>query len=138
MTRAQAREEAFRLLFETEFKQSEDPAAIYAAAMEDREFTDNDYIKTVYFGVSEKLEELDAIITKHSTGWKASRLTPVSRSICRLCLYEMLYCTDIPHAVSLNEAVELVKKFEDPKMRSFVNGLLNHAKNEIEADKSNA
>ena len=64
-----------------------------------------------------------------------SRITPVSRSVIRLCIYEMLYMNDIPVAVSLNEAIELVKKFDDEKMRPFVNGLLNGVKNEIEAAK---
>ena len=134
MTRKEAREEAFRLLFETEFRAEEEPCAIYALSEENREVKENQYVKTVYFGVREHLEELDEWIVRHSNGWKPSRISPVSRSVIRLCLYEMLYCKDIPKAVSLNEAVELVKKFDDPKMKAFVNGLLNSAKNEIEAE----
>ena len=132
MTRKEAREEAFRLLFETEFQKDNEPAEIYALSREDREFLENDYIKTVYFGVQEHLEEIDAMIMRHSKGWKTERITPVSRSAIRLCIYEMLYLNDIPTAVSLNEAIELVKRFDDLKMKAFVNGLLNGAKNEIE------
>ena len=133
MTRKEAREEAFRLLFETEFQSGEDLRDIYALSSEDREISENAYVKAVYFGVHEHLEEIDAIIMRHSKGWKISRITPVSRSAIRLCIYEMLYMKDIPTAVSLNEAIELVKQFDDPKMKAFVNGLLNGAKNEIEA-----
>ena len=133
MTRKEAREEAFRLLFETEFRNDEDPAEIFALSEENREVSGNAYIKTVYFGVREHLEEIDAIIMRHSNGWKPSRISPVSRSAIRLCIYEMLYMPEIPNAVSLNEAIELVKRFDDGKMRAFVNGLLNGAKNEIEA-----
>ena len=133
MTRKEAREEAFRLLFETEFQSGEDLRDIYALSSEDREISENAYVKAVYFGVHEHLEEIDAIIMRHSKGWKISRITPVSRSAIRLCIYEMLYMKDIPMAVSLNEAIELVKQFDDPKMKAFVNGLLNGAKNEIEA-----
>ena len=133
LTRKEAREEAFRLLFETEFRSDEDASAIYASSMENREFCENDYIKTVYFGVRERLEEIDTCMMRHSNGWKPGRITPVSRSVIRLCIYEMLYMNDIPAAVSLNEAIELVKKFDDEKMRPFVNGLLNGVKNEIEA-----
>ena len=93
---------------------------------------ENNYVKTVYFGVCEHLAEIDEMISRHSKGWKTARITPVSRSAIRLCIYEMLYMKDIPTAVSINEAVELVKQFDDQKMRSFVNGLLNSAKNEIE------
>ena len=135
MTRKEAREEAFRLLFETEFQSGEDLRDIYALSSEDREISENAYVKAVYFGVHEHLEEIDAIIMRHSKGWKTSRITPVSRSVIRLCIYEMLYMEDIPTAVSLNEAIELVKQFDDPKMKAFVNGLLNGAKNEIEEAK---
>ena len=136
MTRKEAREEAFRLLFETEFRTDEEPAAIYALSEENREVKANNYIKQVYFGVREHLDEIDALIVRHSNGWKPARISPVSRCAIRLCIYEMLYCKEIPSAVSLNEAIELVKKFDDGKMKAFVNGLLNGAKNEIEAAKA--
>ena len=137
MTRKEAREEAFRLLFETEFRANEMPEDIYALSTDNREVSENAYIKTVYFGVREHLEEIDAIIVNHSKGWKPERITPVSRSAIRLCIYEMLYMKDIPMAVSLNEAIELVKKYDDGKVRAFVNGVLNGAKEEIEAKQSN-
>lgn len=133
MTRKEAREEAFRLLFETEFRTEENPDEIFALSEENREVAENDYIRTVYFGVRAHLAEIDELIVRHSNGWKPSRISPISRSIIRLSIYEMLYLEDVPAAVSLNEAIELVKKFEDLKMRSFVNGLLNGVKNEIEA-----
>jgi len=135
LTRKEAREEAFRLLFETEFRKDEERETIYALATENREFIGNEYIKSVYFGVWEHLEEIDGCMVRHSNGWKPSRISPVSRSVIRLCIYEMLYMDDIPLAVSLNEAIELVKKYDDEKMKAFVNGLLNGAKNEIEAAK---
>ena len=134
MTRKEARQEAFRLLFETEFHKDTNPEEIYALSTENREVNENQYIRTVYFGVQEHLEELDEMITRHSNGWKPSRITPVSRSAIRLCLYEMKYMDDIPSAVSINEAIELVKTFDDLKMKAFVNGVLNGAKNEIEAE----
>ena len=133
MTRKEAREEAFRLLFETEFRADTMAEDIYALSIENREVAENAYIRQVYFGVREHLEEIDAMLMRHSKGWKTERITPVSRSAIRLCIYEMLYMEDIPAAVSLNEAIELVKKFDDAKVRAFVNGVLNGAKNEIEA-----
>ena len=50
----------------------------------------------------------------------------------RLAVYEMLFCDDIPASVSINEAVELTKKFDDPKAKAFVNGVLNSVKNALE------
>jgi hypothetical protein len=60
LTRKEAREEAFRLLFETEFRAGEELAEIYATSMENRELCENDYIKAVYFGVHKHMEEIDA------------------------------------------------------------------------------
>ena len=136
MTRKEARTEAFRMLFETEFRTEDSPEAIYATSLAEREIADNKYIRTVYFGVREHLEEIDELITKHSNGWKPGRITPVSRSAIRLCIYEMKYMEDIPNAVSLNEVIELVKTFDDQKMKAFVNGILNGVKLEIEAEKA--
>ena len=133
MTRKEAREEVFCLLFETEFQGEKSPEEIFALSEENREITEDDYIRETYFGVCSHREALDDVITKHSNGWKVSRITPVSRCAIRLCIYELMYRLDIPSAVSINEAVELIKKYDDAKMRAFANGLLNSAKNEIEA-----
>ncbi len=132
MTRKEARAEAFRLLFETEFRTDATPEQIYALSMAEREVAEDDYIERVYFGVREHLDEIDEIIARHSNGWKPSRITPVSRSAIRLCIYEMKYMDEIPLPVSINEAIELVKTFDDAKMRTFVNGVLHGAKTELE------
>lgn len=132
--RKEARETALGLLFEREFRTEEDANAIYALALESREIPDNDYVKRVYFGVLDNLEKIDALIGAHSNGWKPERIAKLSRSILRLCVYEMLFEKDIPYSVSINEAVELCKKLDDAKMRPFVNGILNSVKNALEAD----
>ena len=133
LTRKAAREEAFRLLFETEFQEEQDPVMIYGLALNTREFSDDAYVKDVYFGVREHLEEIDELFSRHATGWKPSRISPVSRSAIRLSIYEMLYREDVPNTVSINEAIELVKKFDDPSARAFVNGVLNGVKDELVA-----
>ena len=132
MTRREAREAVFSLLFETEFRADEEAAEIFAISCEERELTPDDYIKDTYFGVRAHLAELDEKIAAHARGWKTERLTRVSRSILRLAAYEMLYCPAIPANVSLNEAIELAKKFEDEKARPFINGILNGIKTECE------
>ncbi len=136
MTRTEARTEVFRLLFETEFQADRDPVEIYARSLENRELLEDAYIREVYFGVQEHLEELDGILSRHSNGWKPSRITPVSRSAIRLAIYEMKYRSDIPLEVSLNEAIELVKAYDDEKMRAFVNGVLHGAKTELASERA--
>ena len=131
INRREAREAVFELLFETEFRADEQKEEIFATSSENREIAPDDYIRTAYFGVQEHLEEIDELINRFAKGWKTNRISKVSRSILRLCVYEMLYCKDIPESVSINEAVELCKKFDEEKARAFINGVLNSVKNEI-------
>ena len=132
MNRHEAREAVFELLFETEFRLDERKEDIFAISTEHREIDPDPYVQETYMGVYEHLEEIDALINKHAKGWKTNRLSKVSRSILRLSVYEMLYLREqIPESVSLNEAVELCKKFDEEKARPFLNGVLNSIKNEI-------
>ena len=132
MTRTEARKAALDLLFEREFRLDEQNEEIFALSCEARELENDEYIKKVYFGVCENLEKIDEVISRNAKGWKVSRLSKVSRSILRLCVYEMLFADEIPLRVSINEGIELAKLYEDEKARPFINGVLNSVKNEIE------
>lgn len=134
MTRSEARRNALELLFEREFRQDESNEEIFATSVENREIETDPYIKTVFFGVCENVDAIDEEINKNSKGWKTNRLSKVSRSILRLCIYEMLYEKDIPLRVSINEGIELAKLYEDEKARPFINGVLNAVKNSIGGD----
>lgn len=125
MNRREAREKVFELLYETEFHTDSDVCEVYSVSCENRELEENKYIKTAYFGVCDKKEELDSLITAHAVGWKPERIQKVSKTILRLALYEMLYMDDIPENVSINEALELAKKFDDDNAKPFINGVLN-------------
>ena len=133
INRREAREAAFTLLFETEFRRDETFETIFNTSTENREIGEDAYLKRVYFGVCEHRAELDDIINRHAKGWKMTRISRVSRSLLRLSAYEMLYCEDIPNSVSINEAIELCKKFDEEAARPFVNGVLNGIKDEIAA-----
>ena len=131
INRKQARKAVFELLFETEFRKDEASEEIFAISGENREIAADPYIKAAYFGVLEHIEQIDELLNRHAKGWKTSRISRVSRSILRLCTFEMLYMEDIPESVSINEAVELCKEFDEEKARPFVNGVLNSVKDEI-------
>lgn len=135
MTRKEQREATFELLFEREFRLEESAEAIFALSTENRDIDaiKEKYIKDTFFGVVEHQNEIDELISDASNGWKVSRLSNATRSAIRLCVYEMIYCKDIPNTVSINEALELVKKFDDPKSRAFTNGVLNKIKDIIES-----
>jgi N utilization substance protein B len=131
MTRKEARETAMCLLFEQEFRAEETPEEIYEISLENREIEDDEYLRRVFFGINENREQIDSTIGKHSRDWKTERLSRVSRAVCRIAVYEMLFEKDIPAPVSINEAIELCKKYDEDKARRFVNGVLNAVKGEI-------
>ena len=136
MTRREAREAVLELLFETEFRKEESTEEIFETSADNRELPEDSYIKDTYFAVCEKREEIDAAIGENAKGWKPERLGNVSRSILRLAVYELMFVPTIPYNVTINEAVELAKKFDDEKARPFVNGVLNSVKNELEKEKT--
>ncbi len=124
MTRRQAREEAFILIFEKEFNDSP-LSEILDLAVEVRSITPDDYIKDTFFGVYDKLSEIDKIISDNTVGWNISRLSKTALAVLRLSIYEILYKDDIPNAVSINEAVEILKKYATADDASYVNGVLS-------------
>ena len=134
MTRSEARKNVLELLFEREFRRDESDEEIFATSCESREIENDPYIKAVYFGVCGNVEKIDEEINKNAKGWKAARLSKVSRSILRLCIYEMMFEKDIPLRVSINEGIELAKLYEDEKARPFINGVLNSVKNSLGGD----
>ena len=130
MNRRQARETLLALIYEADFKsngetQQPDCRALYALAAQCREIEQDDYVEGIFFDIGSKLPTIDEKIFAHTNGWKADRLSRVSLSIMRLCVYELLFRDDVPYSVSLNEAVELAKKYDHDKAPKFVNGVLN-------------
>lgn len=124
MTRKQAREEAFILVFEKLFSQSE-PDEILDLACEVRDLIPDDYIKSVFLGVYSKVDEIDEIISTNAIGWKIERISKTALAVLRLAIFEMKYLDEIPVSVSINEAVELCKKYATKEDASFVNGILS-------------
>ncbi len=127
MKRQIARENAFLLLFEGVANKDEGVKEIFDVATTERELEYDSYVEGVYFGVYENLAEIDGIIAECSVGWKSERISNVSRAAIRLAIYELLFLEDIPTKVSINEAIELSKRFDDEKAYLFVNGVLNRA-----------
>ena len=124
MTRKMAREEAFILIFEKVFSK-ESVEDILDLAFEARDLVPDEYIKTVFTGVYEQVEELDSIISENAVGWKIDRLSKTALCVLRLAIFEMKNMDDIPVSVSINEAVEICKKYATEADASFVNGILS-------------
>lgn len=124
MTRRQAREEAFILIFEKQFNDSP-LAEILELAVQVRNFEPDEYIKKTFFGVYDNVEELDSIISDNAIGWSINRISKTALAVLRLSIFEILYCDDIDTAVSINEAVEILKKYATDSDAKYVNGILS-------------
>jgi transcription antitermination protein NusB len=82
-------------------------------------------------GALEHRDAIDGHIKKHVKNWEIHRIAAVDRNIMRLAIYEMLYRDDIPPVVSINEAVDIAKKFSTQDSGKFVNGVLDKIKGEL-------
>ena len=133
MQRKIARENAFILIFESVCKKDETAEEIFTKATEVRELEVDEYVKRVFFGSYEQSAVIDEALMRNSKGWKLERISAVSMAILRLAAYEMLFNEDIPTRVSINEAIELSKKYDDEKSYAFVNGVLNALSDEFKA-----
>lgn len=123
MTRREARELAFVLLFEKSFT-GEPVAAILATAGEARDVEEDVFALSLAQGAEEHAEAIDEKITAFSHKWSKERISRVALAIMRVAVYEMLFVEDIPVSVSINEAVELAKKYGGDEDSAFVNGVL--------------
>ncbi|HZW67323.1 MAG TPA: transcription antitermination factor NusB [Pseudogracilibacillus sp.] len=113
-TRREAREEAFKILFEDEMNEG--------GAVEHQ----HEFINELITGVKEHKLEIDKKIESFLVNWTLQRISLVDKTILRIALYEIIYIESIPHAVSINEAVELAHKYGDEKSSKFINGILSN------------
>lgn len=134
--RHQARELALQVLFHMEFNQG-DPSECFdlisgsfGASRGSLEFS-----RQLVLGVWEKKERLDGLIRKASQHWRLERMSMVDRNVLRLALYEVLFLKDIPAKVSIDEAVELGKKFGTEESGAFINGILDSIYHKMEEEK---
>lgn len=122
-------------LTQTTFENWKDEDDLY------EEYPDNKqkkYIEELVYGVGNHGPELDEYIGRYAVNWKFERIPRTATAIMRVAMYEILYMPDIPNGAAINEAVEIAKKYEEPKMVSFINGILgNFVKTEFPEDVAN-
>ncbi|MBO7683018.1 MAG: transcription antitermination factor NusB [Clostridia bacterium] len=124
MNRSQEREQAFIILFESIFHPESSVEELFSLAAESEFFTETKFSRSLVEKTVEHAPEIDTEIETHAVDWSISRITKVSLAILRLAICEILYFEDIPVSVSINEAVELAKKYAEKKDSSFINGVL--------------
>ncbi len=125
-SRRRARELALQMLYQYEMTAAE-PEQMQAhfeewegAGEAVRRFADR-----LLRGVLEHLEEIDDLLARQTAHWRLERLATVDRNILRLAMYELLYEPDTPHAVAIDEAIEIAKRYGAEESARFVNGVLD-------------
>lgn len=125
-TRRKSREIAIQILYQLEINEADIEDAVdtywdaYQPSRDLKEFSSH-----ILHGVFMHHGEIDTIISKTSNHWSLRRMPAVDRSILRAAIFEILYCPDIPLKVTIDEAIELAKKFGTEKSSAFVNGILD-------------
>ena len=123
--RQESREQAFIMIFEKQFNPDYSVAQIADAARDAEVFEPDGFACALAEKTYDAVEDIDAVISSHlAQGWRKERLSKVVLSILRLSVCEIMFFDDIPTAVSINEAVELAKKYAPDGGSSFVNALL--------------
>jgi N utilization substance protein B len=124
--RRQGREAALKTLFQVELGGAQPEFALNATCEQEAiASADVAFARDLVTGVLERLPELDELLRRCSHEWSVERMAVLDRLILRLACYEILFCSDIPVAVSINEAVELAKKYSTPEAGRFINGVLS-------------
>ena len=131
-TRRDAREWALQMLFRLEMNPC-DNNKLFAEFFEEIEADKKarDFAEKLIKGVREHRDEIDGLIKKYAQNWDLDRMAIIDRNAIRIALYEMLYCDDIPPAVSINEAIDIAKYFNKAESGKFVNGILDRVRKEL-------
>lgn len=127
MKRRRAREYALQILFQIDFKGKEIANKDLEAFWSDKDVSEDirKFTETLVKGTLQRLEEIDSKIEKVAENWILKRMAAVDRNILRFAAYEILYMKDIPLAVTINEAIEIAKKFSTSEAAPFINGILD-------------
>ena len=122
--RSDAREVAIKLVFEYLFNNQINEQLINDLSQEYQLTTEQDYASKTYFGVVNNLDKLNDVIQQHAVGFSIDRIFKVDRAILLVAIYEILFDNTIDYKVSVNEALNLAKKYSTEKSSKFINGIL--------------
>jgi N utilization substance protein B len=134
-TRRKARELAMQALFYMDIRKDaseetlENFCGCFCTSKKSRPF-----FRKLVNGVLGTKDQIDALVERYSQNWKISRMSCVDRNVMRIAVYEMLYCDDIPPKVSINEAVDIGKKFGTQESGAFINGIMDSIREALLAE----
>ena len=125
-TRRRGRESALQVLYQIDVTQRSAEEALFLFW---NNFTFDEesrsFCESLVRGVTKHYDDINALVERYAEHWKMSRMTWIDRNILRMAVYELLYCQDVPPKVTINEAVDLGKKFGSEDSGAFINGILD-------------
>jgi N utilization substance protein B len=134
MKRRKAREYALQIIFQIDFREkkeidSKDLENFWSGKKESKDV--KEFTEGLVRGTLSKIDEIDLMIKRVAENWILERMAAVDRNILRFATYELLYRKDIPSAVTINEAIEIAKKFSSTEAAPFINGILDRLAKEV-------
>ncbi len=135
-TRRISREQALQALFYMDMHRDpvEDPVGLFCSCFAQEKPTEP-FFNRLVDGVQENRQTIDSVIEQFSSNWKLSRMSCVDRNVLRIAVFELLFCADIPPKVSINEAIDVGKRFGTEESGAFINGILDSIRLAIKANK---
>jgi N utilization substance protein B len=129
--RRKSRESALQVLYQLDITKQGDAKAVTQRGQyfSSSEGTD-EFAKRIVLGVLDHFREIDQLIERFSKNWRLDRMTLIDRNILRMAICELLYCSEIPPKVTLNEAIDLGKRYGSEDSGSFINGILDRIQKE--------
>ena len=136
MDRSLAREIAMKMLYAASLGGGEtmDEVLEQSEQADTLSGSDKTFLENLVAGVTDRQEELDAVIGKYAQGWALNRLGKVDLTILRMAVYELMCMPEIPVGATINEAVELAKRYAEDKSSGFINGILGSAARELRSE----
>ena len=130
--RRRSRESALQVLYQLDIKKQDATRTIaqwkdYFSPNEERD----EFVERIVLGVLKHCMEIDRLIEQYSENWRLDRMSVIDRNILRMAAFELLYCEEIPPKVTLNEAIDLGKRYGSGDSGSFINGILDRIQNEF-------
>jgi len=123
-TRSKARKAALDLLYEGDIRRSS-ASELLNRRVTDLEYVIRDFTKELIDGVELHRRKIDELITTYSQGWDMDRMPVIDRNILRLAIFEILWSSDVPQAVAINEALELAQTLSTDESSKYINGVLS-------------
>jgi len=132
-TRRKSRELVLQMLFQADMgKQSPDLVRkTFWAQREDVDEEVRGFAEDLFRVASDRLQEIDGLITKHAQHWRMERMAAVDRNVLREAVAEFLGYPKTPRAVVINEAIEIARRFSTPESVTFINGVLDSVGKEL-------